>query len=196
MRDKRFDGLPFILETPALGRSLQVNAPSSPKKAKTEPASVESTSKFKIDPIQDAPKVEDDDEGETLSLGARTWSREIELLHELELVPVGQTNAKIKCLHDEICTIVAEATARREAAKEAQKAARKQASNGKNGKTGKKGKRGVKAEISDDDLEIDELDSAAPKPKQKKPRKKFSEIVGLAESDEEDGEGCNSHTED
>lgn len=141
MRDPRFDDLPFILETPMIEGSLNVDAkPNAQSNGATNGVAVKTEEDATEEQADDHEHdndgdVEDNATGQVgLSLGASTWKREIELLHELEKVPFGQTNDKIDQLTKEIMAIVMEkrrkederkqaADNARQAAKDAKKAA-------------------------------------------------------------------------
>jgi hypothetical protein len=67
--------------------------------------------------------IEDNDGAQSnLTLGASTWKREIELLHELEKVPFGQTNDEVDRLSSEIMAIVLDTRRKAEERKQAEKA--------------------------------------------------------------------------
>lgn len=127
MRDPRFDGLPFILETPMLSGSLNVDAKPEANGASTSKAKLETKAEEDVleayDPSAgNEADVEDEISGQAgLTLGASTWKQEIELLEELQRVPFGQTNEKIDKLSSDIRAIVAEYQRRQE---EQQKAAK------------------------------------------------------------------------
>lgn len=149
MRDPRFDGLPFILETPMLSGSLKVEARSTQSNGystgngiHTSLSEVKLEVKAEEDPVNghghshgDDADVEDNGSGQAgLSLGASTWKREIELLQELEKVPFGQSNDTIDKLSSEIQAIASDyqrkveeqqkaAKEAKDATKEAKKAA-------------------------------------------------------------------------
>lgn len=129
MQDPRFDNLPFILETPMLSGSLNVDAPAGQVNGQSALGGAASSSKVKMEakseeteadtldaPNGDDADVEDNESGQPgLTLGASTWKREIDLLQELQRIPFGQTNDKIDQLSREINEIVADYRRRQEA---------------------------------------------------------------------------------
>jgi septum formation topological specificity factor MinE len=184
MRDPRFDDIPFILETPMLSGSLQVTVktPQSSKSTTTNGSgAIKTEVKVETDDIQlfDEEKADNDTPEGNLTIGATTWKREIQLLHALELVPVGETSEEIERLQAEIMAIVTQYRKKEEAIAQAKKTAKeaakaeKEQQNERDGK-GKKGKGRKKAKIEPKEEEEEE------------------EEMGRQDSDEE---ACASHGE-
>lgn len=210
MRDARWDGLPFILETPMISGSLKIEAP--PLKASKTRGSGGGGSKVEAEDIEvkiEAVEGQPNEQAATVAeavetpvtLGASTWRMEIELLHELEKVPLGETNDKIDTLHSTICAIVEDCKKEEAAAKEARKAAKK-ALKEQNGAAGgnKKGKKGSAEgdESEEQDADLLESDEEKPNPRLKSKRKKASPAKakgGKKSMKKEEEEACESHAE-
>lgn len=162
MQDPRFDGLPFILETPMLQGSLNLDAPGSSKKMVVDEKEIEKSEADR----QDASGSTEPEADLSLSLGASTWKMEIELLHALEEVPLGETNERIDLLSGNINSIVADykekkAKAAEKRKEEAAKArAEKKAANGvaSGSKAKGKGRKSKKREDGDDADDADKVE--------------------------------------
>ena len=178
--------------------SLKVEASPS-KSSKSASTKVKAED---IDAEITASEVQPNDQGSTsasaeetpLTLGGSTWKREIELLHELEKVPAGESNAKIDLLHAEIMAIVEDSRKKENAIKEAKKAAK--AALKANNKAKKEDGSEEMDELAEDgdgsNPEADEEEEEEkPKPKSKKAPAKGRKS---AKKEKEDG-GCASHDE-
>ena len=202
MRDPRWDGLPFILETPMISGSLKIEAsPSKSSKGKAssgkgtvkaEDISVDITA-TDSQPNEHASTSVAPAEETPLTLGGSTWRREIELLHELEKVPVGQTSAKIDMLHAEIMAIVLDTRKKDEAAKEAKKAARAALKAAKKGNAADDDENELPSEEGEEGSMPDNDDEEEEKPKPKRQKK-----AGAAKSKKggkKEKAGCAGHDE-
>lgn len=166
MRDERFDGLPFILETPMISGSLRIEASPS-KAAASGAAKLEETD---VD-LHDAVNGTGDSDGATqLTLGGSTWKLEIQLLQEMEKCPVGESTPRLDALAAQIAAIAsasrareAAAAAQRKVAKQAARAAAEPAAGGskKQKATPKKSKGGKRIKKEESEAEEDKGDELA-----------------------------------
>ena len=160
VRDTRLDGIPFILETPMLSGSLAVtNKSSQSKNVKRDANSNKVKTETMDDKMLNKLVPNETSQESNLTVGASTWKREIELLHALESVAVGEVDETVQRLHGEIVEIVTEHRKKKEETarekKEAKAAARLANGGISPAKTSKIKKYRVKKEEEEDPNEDD-----------------------------------------